>query len=38
MVLQHILAALCEMFSTTSTMTDGYVEEDPLHGVHDHQI
>jgi hypothetical protein len=34
MVLRHILAVLCEMFSVTRIMTDGYVEEDPLHGLH----
>jgi hypothetical protein len=31
---RHILAVLCEMFSITRIMTDGYVEEDPLHGLH----
>jgi hypothetical protein len=30
-VLRHILAALCEMFSVTPVMTNGEVEEDPLH-------
>jgi hypothetical protein len=29
MVLQHILAMLCEMFSVTPIMTDGKVEVDP---------
>jgi hypothetical protein len=28
------LAVLCEMFSVTPIMPDGYVEEDPLHGLH----
>jgi hypothetical protein len=31
MVLRHILAVLCEMFSVTPVMTNGYVEEDPLY-------
>jgi hypothetical protein len=38
MVLRHILAVLCEMFSITPIMTDGQVEEDPLHGLHARQI
>jgi hypothetical protein len=33
-VLRHILAALCEMFSVTPIM----VQEDPLHGLHAGQI
>jgi hypothetical protein len=32
MVLRCILAALCEIFSVTLIMTDGWVEEDPLYG------
>jgi hypothetical protein len=35
---RHILGVLCEMFSITPIVTDGLVEEDPLHGLHDHQI
>jgi hypothetical protein len=31
MVLRHILAMLCEMFSVIPIMTHGEVEEDPLH-------
>jgi hypothetical protein len=38
MVLQHILAALWEMFSVRLIMPDGQVEGDPLHGLHPHQI
>jgi hypothetical protein len=34
MVLRHILAVLCEMFSVTPIMADGEVQEDPLHGLH----
>jgi hypothetical protein len=34
MVIRHILAVLCEMFSVTPIMTEGWVEEDPLHGLH----
>jgi hypothetical protein len=37
MVLLYILAVLCEMFSIKFIMTDGYVEENPLHGLHDRQ-
>jgi hypothetical protein len=33
-VLGHILAVLCEMFSITPIVTDGWVEEEPLHGLH----
>jgi hypothetical protein len=29
---------LCEMFSITPIMTDGQVQEDPLHGIHARQI
>jgi hypothetical protein len=36
MVLRHILAVLCEVFSVIAIMTDGQVEEDPLHGLHAH--
>jgi hypothetical protein len=36
MVLLHILAELCDMFSVTPIVTDGYVE-DTLHGLHAHQ-
>jgi hypothetical protein len=36
MVLRHILALLCEMFSLTNIMADGQVEEAPLHGLHAH--
>jgi hypothetical protein len=38
MVLQHILAMLCEMFHMTPIMTNGYKEEDPLHDLHAHQF
>jgi hypothetical protein len=38
MVLRHILGLLWEMFSVTPIMTDGQVEEDPLHGLHARQI
>jgi hypothetical protein len=38
MVLWHILVMLCDMFSITAIMTDGYVEEDPLLGLHSRQI
>jgi hypothetical protein len=38
MQLRHILAALCEMFSTTSIKTDGQAEDDPLHGLHARQV
>jgi hypothetical protein len=38
MVLRHILAALCEMFSVTRNMTGVEVEVDPLHGPHARQI
>jgi hypothetical protein len=38
MVLRHILAALCEMLPITPIMTDGYVVEDPLHGLYARQI
>jgi hypothetical protein len=31
MLLRHILAALCEMFSVTPVMTNGQVEKDTLH-------
>jgi hypothetical protein len=31
-------AELCEMCSITPTMTEGQVEEDPLHGLHARQI
>jgi hypothetical protein len=34
MVLRHILTVLCEMFTITRIMTDGYVEENPLHSLH----
>jgi hypothetical protein len=37
-VFQHILAMLCEMFSITPVITDGLLEEDPLHGLHARQI
>jgi hypothetical protein len=37
-VFRHILAMLCEMFSITPIMNNGYVEEDPLHGLHARQI
>jgi hypothetical protein len=33
-VLRHISALLCEMFSVAPIMTDGQIEEDPLHGLH----
>jgi hypothetical protein len=36
--LRHILAVLGEMFSITPIMTEGYVEEEPLHGLHARQI
>jgi hypothetical protein len=36
MVLRHILAVLCEMFSVTCIMSEGQVEEDPLRGLQDH--
>jgi hypothetical protein len=32
MVRRYILAALCEMFSVTLILADGWVEEDPLYG------
>jgi hypothetical protein len=32
------LAVLWEMFSVTAIMTEGYVKEDPLHGLHSRQI
>jgi hypothetical protein len=32
MVLRHILAVLCEVFSITCIMTEGWIEQDPLHG------
>jgi hypothetical protein len=38
MVLRHILAMLREVFSVTPVMTDGKVEEVPLHGLHACQI
>jgi hypothetical protein len=38
MVLRHILAELCEMFSVTPNMTDGNVKQDLLHGLHARQI
>jgi hypothetical protein len=38
MVLRHILAVMCEMFSITPIMTDGWVKEDPLHSLHARQI
>jgi hypothetical protein len=38
MVLRHILAVLCEMFSVTPNNTDGWVREDPLRGLHARQI
>jgi hypothetical protein len=38
MVLRYILAVLREMFSVTPVMPDGWVEEDPLHGLHARQI
>jgi hypothetical protein len=38
MVLRHILAVLCEMFSITLIMTGGYLEEVSLHGLHARQI
>jgi hypothetical protein len=38
MVLRHIFAVLCEMFSVTSIMTDGYVGEDTLRGLQARQI
>jgi hypothetical protein len=37
MVLRHISAVLCEMFSITSIMADEYVEDEPLHRVHTQQ-
>jgi hypothetical protein len=38
MVLWHISAVLCERFTVTPVVTDGYVEEEPLHGLHAHRI
>jgi hypothetical protein len=38
MVLRHILAVFCEMFSVTPFMTDEWVKEDPLHDLHICQI
>jgi hypothetical protein len=38
MAFGHILAVLCEVFSIKPIMTDGYVEENSLHGVHARQI
>jgi hypothetical protein len=38
MVLQHILAVLCEVFSVTLTLFDEQIEEDPLHGLYARQI
>jgi hypothetical protein len=32
------LAILCEMFSVTPIMINGWVEEDPLQGLHTHQV
>jgi hypothetical protein len=37
MVLRHVLAVLCEIFLVTPIMTDGWVDEDPLHGFHARQ-
>jgi hypothetical protein len=37
-MIRHILAALCEMFSITPIVTDGWVREDPLHDLHPRQI
>jgi hypothetical protein len=34
MVLRHILAVLCQVFSVKPIMTGRQVEEDPLHGLH----
>jgi hypothetical protein len=38
MVLQHILAVLCKMFSITLAMGDGQVEQETMHGLHTRQI
>jgi hypothetical protein len=38
MVLWHVLAMLCEMFSITPIMTDGQVEQEPLHDFHARHI
>jgi hypothetical protein len=38
MVLRHILAVLCEIFSITAIMTDGQVVEDAQHGLHSPHI
>jgi hypothetical protein len=37
MVLRHILAVLCEMFSITHITANGQQEEE-LHGLHDRQV
>jgi hypothetical protein len=37
-VLRHTVAELREMSSVTATVTDGQVEEDPLHDLHARQI
>jgi hypothetical protein len=33
MVLLHIVAVLCGMFSVAPFMTDGQTEQNPLHGL-----
>jgi hypothetical protein len=34
MVLRHILAVLCQIFSITPIVTYRYIKEDPLHSLH----
>jgi hypothetical protein len=38
MVLRHISAVLCEVLWTTPVMTEGQVEEEPLHGLNAPQM
>jgi hypothetical protein len=38
MVIRNVLTVLCEIFSITAIMTNGQVEEDPLHGLNARQI
>jgi hypothetical protein len=38
MYYMHSLFVLCEMFSMTAIMTDGWVEENPMHGHQARQI
>jgi hypothetical protein len=38
MLLWYILGVLCEIFSITPIMANGWVEEGPLHGLHAREI